>query len=371
MAIPSLANRLRVTPVGPGVYQMKDEQGRALYVGKAANLRSRLRSYFAPAANHEPKIRRMLTRVADYDFIVTDSPAEALILENTLIKKHRPPFNARLKDDKTYPYIKIDRAEEFPQIYITRRVENDGAVYFGPFATAHSIRKTLALLKKLFPYRSCTKVITGKDARPCLEYFINRCAAPCTGEIDKENYHKIIDQVVLFMGGEDGAGAGGPEEEDAGSLRQAGIRAGGGASRPDPRHRTGVGGAADKDGVGEGSRPGRHRHGDPERSGVSGGLLRPKREAHRSRHLRHGRNAGRPAGAGDDGLRQAVLPVHALRAQAHLATAQVGGSRRDSTVAAGEAQRSRNHPHGPARPEPAVGGVGGGPTRSSSFRRCG
>ena len=201
MAIPSLANRLRVTPVGPGVYQMKDEQGRVLYVGKAANLRSRLRSYFTPAAHHEPKIRRMLTRVTDYDYIVTDSPAEALILENTLIKKHRPPFNARLKDDKTYPYIKIDRAEEFPQIYITRRVENDGAVYFGPFATAHSIRKTLALLKKLFPYRSCTKVITGKDARPCLEYFINRCAAPCTGEIDKENYHKIIDQVVLFMEG--------------------------------------------------------------------------------------------------------------------------------------------------------------------------
>ena len=201
MAIPSLANRLRITPVGPGVYQMKDDQGKVLYVGKAANLRSRLRSYFTASANHEPKIRRMLTRVADYDYIVTDSPAEALILENTLIKKHRPQFNARLKDDKTYPYIKIDRAEEFPQIYITRRVENDGAVYFGPFATAHSIRKTLALLKKLFPYRSCTKVITGKDARPCLEFFINRCAAPCTGEIDKKNYHKIIDQVVLFMEG--------------------------------------------------------------------------------------------------------------------------------------------------------------------------
>ena len=201
MVIASLTNRLRITPTGPGVYLLKDSREKVLYVGKAANLRSRLRSYFATSAAHEPKIRRMLTRFADFDYIVTDSSGEALILENTLIKKHRPQFNARLKDDKTYPYIKIDQKEDFPQIYITRRVENDGSTYFGPFATAGSIRKTLALLKKLFPYRSCTKVITGNDARPCLEYFINRCAAPCTGQIDKMNYHKIIDQVVLFMEG--------------------------------------------------------------------------------------------------------------------------------------------------------------------------
>ncbi len=201
MVIPSLTNRLKITPTGPGVYLLKDSREQVLYVGKAANLRSRLRSYFATSAAHEPKIRRMLSRLADFDYIITDSSAEALILENTLIKKHRPHFNARLKDDKTYPYIKIDRKEDFPQIYITRRVENDGSTYFGPFATAGSIRKTLALLKKLFPYRSCTKVITGNDARPCLEYFINRCAAPCTGQIDKMNYHKIIDQVVLFMEG--------------------------------------------------------------------------------------------------------------------------------------------------------------------------
>ena len=151
MVIASLANRLRITPTGPGVYLLKDSREKVLYVGKAANLRSRLRSYFATSAAHEPKIRRMLTRFADFDYIVTDSSGEALILENTLIKKHRPQFNARLKDDKTYPYIKIDRREDFPQIYITRRVENDGSTYFGPFATAGSIRKTLALLKKLVP----------------------------------------------------------------------------------------------------------------------------------------------------------------------------------------------------------------------------
>ena len=180
---------------------MKDQQDKVLYVGKASDLKNRLRSYFGPSSSHEPKIRRMVSRVADFEFIVTDSPAEALILENTLIKKHRPLFNARLKDDKTYPYIKIDRTEEFPQVYITRRVESDGATYFGPFATAGSIRKTLDLLKKLFPYRSCTKVITGKDPRPCLEYYINRCAGPCIGATSKEDYHKIIEQVILFMSG--------------------------------------------------------------------------------------------------------------------------------------------------------------------------
>jgi excinuclease ABC subunit C len=197
----SFNHRLATTPETPGVYIMKDARDRVLYVGKANNLRNRVGYYFGSPYNLPMKIRTMASRIADYEFIITHSSAEALILENTLIKKHKPPFNARLKDDKTYPFLKIDLAEDFPQIYITRRVENDGAVYFGPFATAHSIRKTLALLKKLFPYRSCTKVITGKDARPCLEYFINRCAAPCTGEIDKENYHKIIDQVVLFMEG--------------------------------------------------------------------------------------------------------------------------------------------------------------------------
>ena len=180
---------------------MNNLQNKVLYVGKAANLKTRLRSYFGSSTGHEPKIQRMLSHLTDFEFIVTDSPSEALILENTLIKKYRPPFNARLKDDKTYPYIKIDRHEDFPQVYVTRRVENDGSTYFGPFATAGSVRKTLALLKRLFPYRSCTKAITGKDLRPCLEFYINRCNAPCIGAISKEQYHKIIDQILLFMTG--------------------------------------------------------------------------------------------------------------------------------------------------------------------------
>ena len=131
----------------------------------------------------------------------SNSESEALILENTLIKRHRPPFNTRLRDDKTYPYIKIDPSEEFPQIYFTRRVLNDGARYFGPFASAGSVRKTLALLKKLFPYRSCTKTITGTDARPCLEYYIHRCVAPCVGYADQRAYKEVIEQVLMFLEG--------------------------------------------------------------------------------------------------------------------------------------------------------------------------
>ena len=195
------AHRLRITPEKPGVYMMKDAQERVIYVGKAANLRNRVSSYFGSPSSLNTKIQKMVSRVTDFEFIVTDSEAEALILENTMIKKLRPTYNARLKDDKTYPFIKIDLKEEFPQVYITRKVAKDGARYFGPFATAGSVRKTLDILKKLFPYRSCTKTITGRDARPCLEYYINRCVAPCIGLVDSDEYHKVVQQVIMFMDG--------------------------------------------------------------------------------------------------------------------------------------------------------------------------
>ena len=194
-------HRLRVVPEKPGVYIMKDAQNAVLYVGKANILRNRLRSYFGAANGMPPKIRRMVSQLADFEFIVTDTEAEALILENTLIKRYKPHFNARLKDDKTYPYLKIDLTEDFPRVYITRQVAQDGARYFGPFATASSVRRTMDLVKKLFPYRSCTKTITGKDPRPCLEYYIHRCVAPCSGLADKEDYAQVIRQVVLFMEG--------------------------------------------------------------------------------------------------------------------------------------------------------------------------
>ena len=143
----------------------------------------------------------MVGKVADFEFITTESEQEALILECNLIKEHKPQYNARLKDDKSYPFIKIDLSEDFPQVYITRRVSKDGARYFGPFASAYSVRRTLSLLKKLFPYRSCTKTITGTDPRPCLDFYINRCVGPCIGAVNKEEYAEIIEQVTLFLEG--------------------------------------------------------------------------------------------------------------------------------------------------------------------------
>ena len=204
MPLPLVEQRLLATPESPGVYLMKDARGTVLYVGKAAILRNRLKQYFGSPVNLPNKIQRMLGHLQDFEYIVTDSAAEALILENTLIKRYKPRYNARLKDDKTYPYLKIDLNEEFPRVYITRKVSKDGARYFGPFATSGTVRKTMDLVKRLFPYRSCTKSITGKDARPCLEYYINRCVAPCTGYATKEDYAKVINQVVMFMDGETG-----------------------------------------------------------------------------------------------------------------------------------------------------------------------
>ena len=202
MVLTQFDHRLRVTPEKPGVYLMKDVSDKIIYVGKASVLRNRLRSYFGSPAGLSTKIRRLVSQVTDFEFIVTDTEAEALILENTLIKRYRPKFNARLKDDKTYPFLKIDLSEEFPRVYITRQIADDGARYFGPFASAGSVRQAMDLVKKLFPYRSCTKTITGKDPRPCLEYFINRCVAPCSGHSNKEEYERVIQQVIMFMEGD-------------------------------------------------------------------------------------------------------------------------------------------------------------------------
>ena len=199
---PEFANRLGALPAQPGVYLMKSASGGVLYVGKAASLRNRVRSYFQTPYGKDLRIQAMVRHIADFEFIVTESVQEALLLENLLIKQHKPFYNARLKDDKTYPYIKIDLTEEFPQVYFTRRVLADGARYFGPFASASSVRKTMDLLKKLFPYRSCTKTITGNDERPCLEYFIHRCVGPCIGAVDAGGYGEVIRQVLRFLEGD-------------------------------------------------------------------------------------------------------------------------------------------------------------------------
>ena len=201
MTVNYIAEQLRGLPASPGVYLMKDAEGNILYVGKAANLRHRVGSYFGAGQKLTPKLQRMVSKVNDLDYFVTSSEQEALILELNLIKRHHPRYNVRLKDDKTFPYLKIDASEDWPRVHITRRLEEDGGRYFGPFASARSVRQTLKLIKGIFPFRSCSKSITGTDPRPCLEYHIGHCLAPCIGAASREEYAEVIKQVILFLEG--------------------------------------------------------------------------------------------------------------------------------------------------------------------------
>lgn len=208
MAVAAPSERLRgqieALPARPGVYLMRDARGEVIYVGKAARLRDRVRSYFGSPRSLEPKTRALRAEIADFEYIVCANAGEALILEATLIKRHQPFFNIRLKDDKRYPYLRIDVQNPWPRVAITRRIGKDGARYFGPYASAGSVRSTLDLLKKLFPYRSCTKEITGRDPRPCLDYYIKRCIAPCTSYCTEEEYAEVIAQIILFLEGKSG-----------------------------------------------------------------------------------------------------------------------------------------------------------------------
>ncbi|HEY92537.1 MAG TPA: excinuclease ABC subunit UvrC [Dehalococcoidia bacterium] len=196
-----ITEQLRQLPTSPGVYLMRDTDGGILYIGKAANLHHRVRSYFSAVQKLSPKLKRMVARVNDFDFFVTTSEQEALILELNLIKRHRPSYNVQLKDDKTFPYLKINTSEDWPRVHITRRLEEDGARYFGPFASGKSIRQTLKTIRGIFPFRSCSKAITGTDLSPCLEYHIGHCLAPCIGAISKSEYDVVIKQVILFLEG--------------------------------------------------------------------------------------------------------------------------------------------------------------------------
>jgi len=198
---PMLKEKLVSIPKKPGVYLLKDASGEVIYVGKAINLQNRVRSYFHTSSDHSPKMRRLVEEVAELDFIVTSSEVEALILECELIKRHKPKYNVRLKDDKRYPYIKITLQEDYPRISTTRRMEMDGARYFGPFTASWAVHQTLDTLRKIFPYITCNRKITGEEKRACLYYHIGRCAGPCIGAISKEDYRKIIEGVCLFLEG--------------------------------------------------------------------------------------------------------------------------------------------------------------------------
>ena len=198
---PKLQDQLDTLPQKPGVYLMKSAGEKVIYVGKAINLRSRVRSYFHESAQHSTKLIRLTAEIDRIDFIITGSELEALILENTLIKRHQPRYNVRLKDDKNYPYIKVTWQEPFPKVLLTRRMTRDGERYFGPYTSVQAVHQTLDLLRKLFPYRTCNRAITGNDDRPCLYYHIKRCSGPCIGAISKADYRATLSQLMLFLEG--------------------------------------------------------------------------------------------------------------------------------------------------------------------------
>ncbi|WP_337488898.1 excinuclease ABC subunit UvrC [Phascolarctobacterium succinatutens] len=194
----NIKNALAVLPEKPGVYLMHDASGKVIYVGKAVVLKNRVRSYFRNLASHTPKVKAMVAKIAEIETIVTSSEVEALILECNLIKKYRPRYNISLKDDKTYPYLKVTMQEDFPRLYVTRRQLRDGARYYGPYADAGAMHATVKLLRSMFPLRTCRKMNVD---RPCLNYHIKRCLAPCAGYISKADYHKMIKSVCMVLDG--------------------------------------------------------------------------------------------------------------------------------------------------------------------------
>lgn len=192
---------LATLPVKPGCYLMKNAEGKIIYVGKAISIRNRVRSYFHADASHDTKTRRLVREIADIEWIVVGSELEALILEMNLIKKHRPKYNVRLKDDKRYPYIKIHWADSFPKITVTRQMADDGSRYFGPYTSAWAVYQTLDVLRRIFPYLTCDREITGMDTRACLYYDIKLCTAPCIGAVNQAQYRQTISDLMDFLSG--------------------------------------------------------------------------------------------------------------------------------------------------------------------------
>ncbi len=196
-----LQEKIAQVPDRPGVYLYKDTKAQIIYIGKAASLRSRVRSYFQDSRARDPKTDALVAQIRDLEYIVTSNELEAMILESTLVKKHRPRYNIILRDDKHYPFLKLTTNEDFPRLVVARRVQPDGAAYFGPFYPATAMRETLRLVRQLFPLRTCRIKIDGGLPRPCLQYYIHRCNAPCTGWETREGYSKTVREVERFLEG--------------------------------------------------------------------------------------------------------------------------------------------------------------------------
>src|SRR3954464_11983949 len=199
-----LEGQLKALPAKPGVYVFRDESGRVLYIGKAKSLRPRVRSYFQATPDTRAQIAQLPRRVADIEVIVTGTEVEALHVEQNLVKRHRPPFNIRLRDDKSFPYIAVTVEDDYPRVMFTRERHRRGVWYFGPYANAKKVRETLDVLNRVFRYRPCEGPQPGRRSGiPCLDYHIERCFAPCVGYISKEAYRALIDGVIEFLSGDD------------------------------------------------------------------------------------------------------------------------------------------------------------------------
>src|SRR5690349_19510334 len=200
VASETIRRRLRAVPDTPGVYLMRDASGQVIYVGKALRLRDRLRSYFTSGYAQTPRVADLVRRVTDFEFVVAANEVEALVLECNLIKHYRPRFNIRLKDDKNYLYLKLPVTQEFPRVHYTRRIQDDGALYFGPYTSAQSLRSTVKSIRQLLPFRTCSDDIF-KQGKVCLDFHIRRCPGPCEDRIGGAEYHARINEVALFMEG--------------------------------------------------------------------------------------------------------------------------------------------------------------------------
>ena len=196
-----LLEKYRITPTDPGVYLMKDKKGRIIYVGKAGNLKKRLAAYFVKATGHDPKTGILIRQISDFEVIVTAGDHEALILEATLIKRHKPRYNVLLKDDKNYPFLRLSPHKAYPTLQVVRKIKNDGATYFGPYSSAHSVRHTLKQVNRIFKLRRCRDHQFNNRTRPCLQYQIKACLGPCCLDIPVETYAEMVNNVKLFLKG--------------------------------------------------------------------------------------------------------------------------------------------------------------------------
>lgn len=197
----NIKEQLKKLPDKPGVYLMKDNKGEIIYVGKSKLLKNRISQYFRSFNSHPPKVQAMVKIIEEFEYIITDTEVEALILEANLIKKHKPRFNVLLRDDKSYPYIKVTINEKYPRVLITRKVLKDKAKYFGPYINVFAVNQTLETIEQMYPLRKCNRNLESNNERPCLNYHIKKCLGPCTGNINHAEYMEMINEIILFLGG--------------------------------------------------------------------------------------------------------------------------------------------------------------------------